>query len=242
MIVLLSAESLLSGRHKTVSFVRATARDRTAVGCEVPRIMNYQIEDSCSIYLSNRRHLINRLFPTHKTKLQFLSLVRSRNLLIPMPEYAAASYKLKLLFSKIGTSFIGKFSFRQTAFSDVSFSPVRRLPVFSAPPAGSRLMSGEMLPAKLLAQLLRPVNSQAVVWVVTGVKADDVVMALYVLPLLVFFIAEIRPHTGNGKIFSAAVQRGNTVICSRYQPPVCVKDGLMVNSSCSNVRYFSASP
>ena len=88
------------------------------------------------------------------------------------------------------------------------------------------LVSGKMLGAKLLAQLLRPVNGQAVVRAVTGVKADDVVVTLYVLPFLVLAVAEIRPHTGNGKILPAAVQRGNTVICPRYQSPVCVKGGL----------------
>ena len=58
--------------------------------------------------LSNRRRFIRRLLPTHKTNWQFCSLVRSRSLLIPIPEYAAASSKVKLLFSQIGTSFIGK--------------------------------------------------------------------------------------------------------------------------------------
>ena len=42
------------------------------------------------------------------------------------------------------------------------------------------LVSGKMLGAKLLAQLLRPVNGQAVVRAVTGVKADDIMVALYV--------------------------------------------------------------
>jgi hypothetical protein len=88
------------------------------------------------------------------------------------------------------------------------------------------LVSGKMLGAKLLAQLLRPVNGQAVVRAVTGVKADDVVVALYVLPLLVLAIAEIGAHTGNGKILLVTIQRGNAVVCPRYQPPVCVKGGL----------------
>ena len=41
--------------------------------------------------------------------------------------------------------------------------------------AYQHLMSGEMLFTELLAQRLRPVYSQAVVWCVTGVKTDNVV-------------------------------------------------------------------
>lgn len=58
------------------------------------------------MYWSNRRRLIKRLFPTHKTNRQFWSFVRSRSLLIPIPEYAAASSNVKLLFSHTGTDFI----------------------------------------------------------------------------------------------------------------------------------------
>lgn len=43
------------------------------------------------MYLSNNFFLISRLLPTHSTKLQFFSLVISRNLPIPMPEYAIIS-------------------------------------------------------------------------------------------------------------------------------------------------------
>ena len=51
-------------------------------------------------------------------------------------------------------------------------------------------------------------------------------MALDVLALLILAIAEVGAHTGNRKIFLAAVQRGNAVILSRYKPPVCVQRGL----------------
>ena len=44
--------------------------------------------------------------------------------------------------------------------------------------ADKGLVSGEMLGAELLAQLLRPVYGQAVVCPVPWVKADDVVVAL----------------------------------------------------------------
>ena len=92
--------------------------------------------------------------------------------------------------------------------------------------ADQRLMSGEMLFAKLLAQLLRPVNGQSIFGAVTGGKADDVVVALYVLPFLVFSVAEICPHTGDCKILPLAIQRRNAVVCPRYQMPVRVKGGL----------------
>ncbi len=55
--------------------------------------------------------------------------------------------------------------------------------------------------AELLAQLLRPVYGQAVVRSVPWVKADDIVVAFHIFPpFLVFLIAEIGPHTGNGEI------------------------------------------
>ena len=88
------------------------------------------------------------------------------------------------------------------------------------------LVSGEMLFTKLLAQPLRPVCGQAVVRAVAGVKADDVVVALYVLPFLVFPIAEICPHTGNGEILPAAIQRGQPVVLAGDKPPAFIKDGL----------------
>ena len=92
--------------------------------------------------------------------------------------------------------------------------------------ADNRLMTGKLLPAKPLAKLLRLVHGQPVVRAVPWVKADNVMVALDVLALLVFAIAEIGAHTGNRKIFLAAVQRGNAVILSRYKPPICVQHGL----------------
>ena len=87
------------------------------------------------------------------------------------------------------------------------------------------LVSGEMRLAKFLAQCLRPVYGQAVVGCVTGVKADDIVVALYVLPLLVLAVFEIGAHTGDCKIFITAIQRGNAVIVTENKPPVSVQCG-----------------
>ena len=92
--------------------------------------------------------------------------------------------------------------------------------------ADDRLMTGKLLPAKPLAQLLRLVHGQPIVRAVPWVKADDVVVALYVLFLLIFSIAEVGAHTGNCKIFLAAVQGGNTIILSRHEPPLLVQRGL----------------
>ena len=80
--------------------------------------------------------------------------------------------------------------------------------------------------AKPFAKLLRLVHGQPVVRAVPWVKADDVVVALYVLPFLVLAVAEIGAHTGNGKILPATIQRGYAVVYPRYEPPVCVKGGL----------------
>ena len=82
-----------------------------------------------------------------------------------------------------------------------------------------------MLFTKSLAQLLRPVNGQAVVRPVPWVKADDIVVAFHIFFSLVFAVSEIRAHTRNSKIFPAAVQRCYSVIVPRYQLPISVKGG-----------------
>ena len=83
-----------------------------------------------------------------------------------------------------------------------------------------------MLGAKLLAQLLRPVYGQAVVRPVPWVKADDIVVAFHIFPPLVLLIAEICPHIRNGKIFPAAVHRGQPVVLAGDKPAGFIKDGL----------------
>jgi len=75
--------------------------------------------------------------------------------------------------------------------------------------ADQGLMAGEMFTAIPLPQLLSLIHHQAVVGAVLWVKADDVVVALYALPLLVLPIAEVGPHTGHGEILAAAVEGGN---------------------------------
>ena len=88
------------------------------------------------------------------------------------------------------------------------------------------LVSGEMLFTELLAQLLRPVYGQTVVCLVPWVKADDIMVAVHIFPCLVFLIAEIGSHTGNGEILAPAVKGRNAVVLPRYQPPVFIKVGL----------------
>ncbi len=88
------------------------------------------------------------------------------------------------------------------------------------------LMTGKLLPAEPLTKLLRLVHGQPVIRAVPWVKADDVMVALDVLALLILAIAEVGTHTGNREIILAAVQRGNAVILSRHKPPVCVQRGL----------------
>ena len=92
--------------------------------------------------------------------------------------------------------------------------------------ADQGLVSGELLVAEPLSQLLGLVHCQAVVGAVPGVKGQDVVMAFHVLPLLVFSIAEIGPHTGYGEVLLAAIQRRNAVVLTGDKPPVLVQDGL----------------
>ena len=111
------------------------------------------------------------------------------------------------------------------------------------------LVSGEMCLAELLAQLLRPVYGQAVVCPVPWVKADDIVVAFHIFPFLVFLIAEIGSHTGNGEILAPAVEGRNAVILPRYQPPIFIKGGLHgklvmfkgeVLLGCAIIRIFRA--
>ena len=92
--------------------------------------------------------------------------------------------------------------------------------------AYQRLMSGEMLFTELLAQRLRPVYGQAVVWCVTGVKTDNVMVALYVLPLLVLSVFQIGAHTRYGEIFITAIKGRYAVIVTENKPPVSVQCGL----------------
>src|SRR5699024_11340270 len=58
------------------------------------------------------------------------------------------------------------------------------------------------------------------------VKADDVVLAFHISPPLVFLVAEIGPHTRNGKILPAAVQRRQPVVLAGDKPAGFIKDGL----------------
>ena len=59
-----------------------------------------------SMYSSSFLRLISRLEPIHKTKGQLSLSDIFLSLLIPIPEYAAASSKVKLLFSQTGISII----------------------------------------------------------------------------------------------------------------------------------------
>ena len=115
--------------------------------------------------------------------------------------------------------------------------------------ADNGLVSGKLLPAKFLAQRLRPVYGQTVVHRVPWVKADNVVVAFYIFPLLVLPIAEIGAHTGNGKILVAAVQRGYSIVLPEHEPPVFIKGGLHgklvmfkgeVLLGCAIIRIFRA--
>ena len=85
---------------------------------------------------------------------------------------------------------------------------------------------GKCSSQNLLPQRLRPVYGQAVVRPVPWVKADDIVVAFHIFPPLVFLIAEIGPHTRNGKILAAAVQRGQPVVLAGDKPAGFIKDGL----------------
>ncbi len=88
------------------------------------------------------------------------------------------------------------------------------------------LMAGEVVFAKLFTQLLRPVNGQAVVRPVAGIKGNDVVMAFHIFLFLIFPVAEVCPHTGNSEILVPAVEGGNAVVLPLDQVSPLVKNGL----------------
>ena len=54
----------------------------------------------------------------------------------------------------------------------------------------------------------------------------ELVVAFHIFPPLVFLIAEIGPHTRNGKILPVAVQRGQPVVLAGDKPAGFIKDGL----------------
>lgn len=89
--------------------------------------------------------------------------------------------------------------------------------------ADNGLVSGEMVGTKFLAQPLRPVYGQSVVYCVPWVKGNDIVMAFHIFPLLVLAVSEIGTHTRNGKIFLAAVQRGYPIVLPENEPPGFIK-------------------
>ena len=92
--------------------------------------------------------------------------------------------------------------------------------------ADKRLMAREVFAAKLFAQLLRPIHRQAVVRPVAGVKGNDVVMAFHIFLFLIFPVAQVCPHTGNGEILTVAVQGRNAVILPLDQVASLVKNWL----------------
>ena len=57
-------------------------------------------------------------------------------------------------------------------------------------------------------------------------KADNVMVALYVLPLLVLAVFQIGAHTRYGEIFPAAIKGRYAVIITGEKPPIFIKSGL----------------
>ena len=78
--------------------------------------------------------------------------------------------------------------------------------------ADKGLVAGKMLFTVGKPQRLRPINGQTVVGCVPWVKADDIVVALYIVPLVVLAVPQICPDTGQGEILtprSSACPAGN---------------------------------
>ena len=74
--------------------------------------------------------------------------------------------------------------------------------------------------------VLADTENKAVIGAVSGVNAENVVMAFYIFPFLVLAVAEIGTHTGHGEVLPAAVEGGDSVVLAGDKPPVLVQDGL----------------
>ena len=93
--------------------------------------------------------------------------------------------------------------------------------------ADDSLMSCKMLAAKLLAQLLRSVNRQAVFNAVAWVKADYVMVAFNIAPTAVFAVMQIRLHTRDCKVIVTAIQSSEAAIFARNKPSTFVENGFV---------------
>ena len=91
--------------------------------------------------------------------------------------------------------------------------------------ADQSLVSGELLGTEQLTQRLSLVHRQAMVGTISGVKAEYVVMAFYILSLLVLAITEIGPHTSDSEVIPTAVKGGHAVIFAGDKPPTFIQDG-----------------
>ena len=85
-----------------------------------------------------------------------------------------------------------------------------------------RLMSRKVLSAKLNSQFLRMVNSQPMIFRVTRIVTDNVVMALHISAQIVFPKVQIRSHTGNRKIIFTAQKRIHPILFPRNQITVLI--------------------
>ena len=88
------------------------------------------------------------------------------------------------------------------------------------------LMSGKMISAKGLTQLLCSIYVQTMINSIPWIEADDIVMAFDILSFLILVVAEIGAKTGDRKIFSIAVQCGNAIILARDKPAIFIEAGL----------------
>ena len=85
--------------------------------------------------------------------------------------------------------------------------------------ADKGLMSGEMFLTILHPQFLCFLYGQTVVGGIPGIKTDNVVVALYVLPPAVLFILHVRPQAGDRKILIPAIHSFNLVTFTWNHPP-----------------------
>ena len=67
-----------------------------------------------------------------------------------------------------------------------------------------RLMSGEMLLAKLRSERLRLIYRQPTIFCIAGIIADDIVMTFHIAALVVLLILQICFHASDGEVILSA--------------------------------------
>ena len=116
------------------------------------------------------------------------------------------------------------FSDTQTANHDMNMD-VARAVVTVRVGADERRVAWKIFLAELQAQGLRLFQGQAIVHSVPRIKADDVVMSLYITGLCVFAVFSVCQQEGHGEGVLPTIQRIQQIIFAEFGLAVLVQNG-----------------